>query len=705
MQRLRWLLIGIVLILGATLIFAQDAITQDMINRVNMERNRNGLPALLINAALTQAAQRHSDDMAATENLSHTGSDGSQFWQRMQDAGYFLITGAENVLMQSNLNAEEAFKQWRNSPPHYANMLNPAYLEIGVGYAQSASGNYYVTMVLGARADVTPPAVPQILPTLTPSLTSTATITPLPSVTPPPTFTPFTVPGDVTRTQAAATQAVFMTPTPLPPSITPTASITPIPLRTLAGDNAAIPTPLPMTPLTTNDTNALAAQLVQQALANFSLGLRQGEIIASTTPTVTPTPFPTVTPSLPADIRLVYDSEVLTLINVSRRLLDLSALNFESVSGTFKAERWNNPYITQPLTQFTPDDCLQIWGVGTLIIPEAPANCSTRHAWAAVGDNARFWRETDIFIVKQGDATVGICSTSAGQCDISFSIVITPPPLAAPSATPQGIDIRLIYDDLQLTLVNVSGRPLDLGRLLLTSESGTISIERWNSKSLTRSLYSFSSGDCLQAFIYGYDGLQPYTSECNIRHAWFVAGDGEDFWRDTSTFAVNRDGIRIAVCSVIAGRCDISLSANLGNAISTPVPNATPAPSGVDIRLIITPQSVTLLNISGRDLDLRDLVFSSDSASFAAINWVTQPLSRPLGQFTAGDCLQVWGLGSDEQALPAGCFVRHGWIVVPENQQFWANTSSFRVETFGNILATCQVSAGICEFNLLPERG
>lgn len=704
MQGLRWLLIGILLVLLTDLTIAQDAVVQDIINRVNQERNRSGIPALLINSALTQAAQRHSDDMAATENLSHTGSDGSQFWQRMQDAGYLLITGAENILVQFSLDAGEAFSQWNSSPPHRANMLNPAYLEIGVAYAQATSGAYYMTMVLGARNDVTPPPVPEIIPTTTPSSTPTGTNTPLPTATPPPTFTPFAQPGDITRTMVAATEAVRVTPTPLPPTVTPTASLTPIPLRTLTGETPNIPTPIAMPPITTS-AGLNVAQIIQQSFDNFSAGLQQGEVLASITPTVTPTPFPTATPSLPPDIRLFYDDDVFTLINVSGRLLDLSALNFESATGIFEAERWNNPYISRPLNAFTPDDCLQIWGVDTYILPEAPNNCSTRHAWAAVGDESDFWRDTDIFIVKQGDAAVGVCSTAAGQCDISFSIVITPPTLAAPTSIPEDIDIRLIYDALQLTLVNVSGRPLDLGRLIFTSPSGTISIERWNSKSITRSIYSYPSGDCLQAFVYGYDVLQPYTPECNIRHSWFVAGDGEDFWRDTTTFAVNRDGIRVAVCSVAQGQCDISLSANLGAAIATPVPNATPTPSGVDVRLIISPDNVTLLNISGRDLDLRNLIFVSDNASFSAIKWASQPLSRPLSQFTSGDCLQVWGLGGDYQEPPADCFVRHGWIVVPENEQFWANTSSFRVETFGNVLATCQVSAGICEFNLLPEWG
>ena len=52
---------------------------------INQQRNAIGLPSLSLVSELTQAARRHSRDMADRNFTSHTGSDGSTGGQRMQD--------------------------------------------------------------------------------------------------------------------------------------------------------------------------------------------------------------------------------------------------------------------------------------------------------------------------------------------------------------------------------------------------------------------------------------------------------------------------------------------------------------------------------------------------------------------------------------------------------------------------------------------
>jgi hypothetical protein len=142
-------------------IYAQDGVSNQIIALVNQARASAGLSPVATNTALVAAAQRHSNDMAATENLSHTGSDGSQFWQRIADAGYGMSTGGENVLYRWDTSAAGAFGQWQASPPHNANMMNPDYYEIGVAWAQAPSGAYYFTMVLASRPGASAPSPPQ----------------------------------------------------------------------------------------------------------------------------------------------------------------------------------------------------------------------------------------------------------------------------------------------------------------------------------------------------------------------------------------------------------------------------------------------------------------------------------------------------------------------------------------------------------------
>ncbi|MFE9452172.1 CAP domain-containing protein [Streptomyces sp. NPDC006739] len=113
---------------------------------VNAERAKVGCQDLTLNADLTKAAQAHSDDMAAHQNMSHTGSDGSSPGDRITRAGYDWSTYGENVAY-GYATPEQVMAAWMASPGHKANILDCAFKEIGVGFAQP---NAYWTQDFGA---------------------------------------------------------------------------------------------------------------------------------------------------------------------------------------------------------------------------------------------------------------------------------------------------------------------------------------------------------------------------------------------------------------------------------------------------------------------------------------------------------------------------------------------------------------------------
>jgi uncharacterized protein YkwD len=84
--------------------------------------------------------------------LSHTGSDGSDPGQRITRAGYIWRTYGENVAA-GYTTPESVVAGWMQSDGHRANILNPAFRDIGVGYAYGASSTYkhYWTQVFAAR--------------------------------------------------------------------------------------------------------------------------------------------------------------------------------------------------------------------------------------------------------------------------------------------------------------------------------------------------------------------------------------------------------------------------------------------------------------------------------------------------------------------------------------------------------------------------
>lgn len=100
--------------------------------------------ALTWNAALTQAAAGHSEDMVANNFFSHTGSNGSNVGDRATAAGYNWRTVGENIAAgQSSI--AQVVDGWMKSDGHCANLMNAAYRDIGVACVAGNANTRYRT--------------------------------------------------------------------------------------------------------------------------------------------------------------------------------------------------------------------------------------------------------------------------------------------------------------------------------------------------------------------------------------------------------------------------------------------------------------------------------------------------------------------------------------------------------------------------------
>jgi uncharacterized protein YkwD len=107
-------------------------------------------PPLTLNPALTQAALAHSRDMAALHYFSHQARDGSYVAERALRAGYAWRVVGENIASGVNT-AGDAVAGWLESPGHCANIMNPAFTEMGVAYSLNTGRRLmYWTQVFGA---------------------------------------------------------------------------------------------------------------------------------------------------------------------------------------------------------------------------------------------------------------------------------------------------------------------------------------------------------------------------------------------------------------------------------------------------------------------------------------------------------------------------------------------------------------------------
>jgi uncharacterized protein YkwD len=115
--------------------------TSKVVELVNVERRSAGLQPLRENDKLNTAAQAHAADMAKRNYFSHDGLDGSTPSQRVTKAGYAWMMVAENIAAGYET-PEDTVRQWMESPPHRANILDPQLEDIGVGRAANAGSDF-----------------------------------------------------------------------------------------------------------------------------------------------------------------------------------------------------------------------------------------------------------------------------------------------------------------------------------------------------------------------------------------------------------------------------------------------------------------------------------------------------------------------------------------------------------------------------------
>lgn len=131
------------------------------------------------------------------------------------------------------------------------------------------------------------------------------------------------------------------------------------------------------------------------------------------------------------------------------------------------------------------------------------------------------------------------------------------------------------------------------------------------------------------------------------------------------------------------------------------VPVATPTPSSVtDVLLVYDNRSLSLVNVSGKLLDLTPLVIAGEGQSLALTRWQTPWLSGSLTAFPSGDCVQVWAwTEASDLPQPGICRFRRSVINVAPGERFWT-AGAFALRLGDAVLATCPGGMGTCTADL-----
>ena len=116
---------------------------EQVVELVNAERAKVNLPALTMTTKLNDAALVRAKE--TVQSSSHTRPNGSSFSTVLKESGISFQGAGENIVWGQRT-PEQVVNAWMNSEGHRANILNPRYTSIGVGYYLNGATPYWAQL-------------------------------------------------------------------------------------------------------------------------------------------------------------------------------------------------------------------------------------------------------------------------------------------------------------------------------------------------------------------------------------------------------------------------------------------------------------------------------------------------------------------------------------------------------------------------------
>lgn len=120
---------------------------EEVIELTNKERQKEGLPPLVTNTALENAAKLKAENMFSENYWAHFAPSGKTPWDFILGSGYKFSFAGEN-LAKNFYTPKEVVSAWMASPTHRENLLNPKYKDIGIAVEDGVLNGQKTTLVI-----------------------------------------------------------------------------------------------------------------------------------------------------------------------------------------------------------------------------------------------------------------------------------------------------------------------------------------------------------------------------------------------------------------------------------------------------------------------------------------------------------------------------------------------------------------------------
>jgi hypothetical protein len=124
-----------------------DITAEKLLTLTNVERSKKGLPNLIYNDKLAQAAEKKARDMFSENYWAHYSPTGKTPWEFILSEGYKYEYAGEN-LAKDFMYSGDVVNAWMDSPSHRENLLKNEYSEVGFGVVNGTLEGEELTLVV-----------------------------------------------------------------------------------------------------------------------------------------------------------------------------------------------------------------------------------------------------------------------------------------------------------------------------------------------------------------------------------------------------------------------------------------------------------------------------------------------------------------------------------------------------------------------------
>ena len=128
---------------------AASSAEQTLLQLLNEDRARSGLPALILDEELSRIARIKSQDMVDNNYFAHTSPTYGNVRSMLKSFGVSYISAGENIARSRSVYHSNA--AFLSSEGHRRNMLSSTFTHVGIGVVINAYGFVTVTEIFVRR--------------------------------------------------------------------------------------------------------------------------------------------------------------------------------------------------------------------------------------------------------------------------------------------------------------------------------------------------------------------------------------------------------------------------------------------------------------------------------------------------------------------------------------------------------------------------